>query len=211
MALLSHWSSIVNRGDINYILCFLTAKDCGPLTAPLNGSIAGRDTTFPNKVTLSCDEGFLLNGSNIRRCQANGNWSGIETSCKGKIEEKYRIQRTLHFTTDYAWRNNCNWKVWLSWLTCLRKSNLSHANIDAFEVAQLALHALFAMLSLLISVNRCYVLFCFIFFGSCWLWSVTSSSEWYFIRWADSVPKWSQVFLWPWIYSQWFVFKKVSS
>lgn len=73
---------------INYILCSPTAKDCGPLTAPLNGSIAGRETTFPNKVTLSCDEGFLLNGSNVWRCEADGNWSGIETSCKGKIEKK---------------------------------------------------------------------------------------------------------------------------
>ena len=71
-------------------LCFLTAKDCGPLTAPLNGSIAGRETFFPSKVKLSCDEGFLLNGSSVRRCQASGNWSGIEASCKGKIEEKYR-------------------------------------------------------------------------------------------------------------------------
>ncbi|XP_020615812.1 CUB and sushi domain-containing protein 3-like isoform X2 [Orbicella faveolata] len=61
---------------------FCEAKDCGPLTAPLNGSIAGRETNFPNKVTLSCDEGFLLNGSNVRRCEADGNWSGIETSCK---------------------------------------------------------------------------------------------------------------------------------
>ena len=65
---------------------FSTAKDCGPLTVPLNGSITGRETTFPNEVRLSCNEGFILYGSTVRSCQADATWSGNETSCKGKIE-----------------------------------------------------------------------------------------------------------------------------
>ncbi|KAJ7383495.1 hypothetical protein OS493_027659 [Desmophyllum pertusum] len=60
---------------------FCEAKDCGLLKVPLNGSIAGRETTFPNEAKLSCDEGFILSGSTVRRCQANGSWSGIKTSC----------------------------------------------------------------------------------------------------------------------------------
>lgn len=63
----------------------LTAKDCGALAVPLNGSITIRETTFPNEASFSCDEGFLLNGSTVRRCQADGSWSGIATSCEGKI------------------------------------------------------------------------------------------------------------------------------
>lgn len=64
---------------------FLLAKDCGALAVPLNGSINGRETTFPNEATFSCDEGFILNGSTARRCQASGTWSGVETSCHGEI------------------------------------------------------------------------------------------------------------------------------
>lgn len=66
-------------------LCFLTAKDCGNLTVPQNGSLNGRETTFPNEATFSCDEGFILNGSTVRRCQSDGTWSGIRTSCHGEI------------------------------------------------------------------------------------------------------------------------------
>lgn len=61
------------------------AKDCGQLPVPLNGSHFGRETTFPNEAMFSCDEGFNLNGSSVRRCLSNGSWSGTETFCEGKI------------------------------------------------------------------------------------------------------------------------------
>lgn len=68
------------------ILSFLNialAVDCGVLLAPLNGSLHGSLTTFPNLVEFSCDEGFLLEGSYERRCQANTTWSGQTTFCRG--------------------------------------------------------------------------------------------------------------------------------
>ena len=65
------------------VITYHIAKDCGALAVPLNGSTAGRKTTFPNTITFSCHEGFLLNGSTVRRCQADGSWSGTETSCEG--------------------------------------------------------------------------------------------------------------------------------
>lgn len=75
----------VVHSDLLCLYLFRTAKDCGTLAVPMNGSITGRETTFPNEVTFSCDEGFLLNGSTVRRCQADGSWSGTETSCEGEI------------------------------------------------------------------------------------------------------------------------------
>ena len=72
---------------------FSAAKDCGILSVPLNGSLSGNETTFPNKITFSCDEGFILNGSSVRRCLSDGSWSGIQTSCKGE----------LHLMFSYEW------------------------------------------------------------------------------------------------------------
>ncbi|EDO26939.1 predicted protein, partial [Nematostella vectensis] len=58
------------------------AVDCGPLVKPLNGSMTGSLTYYPNHVSFTCDEGFLLRGSAVRACQANRTWSGTNTRCQ---------------------------------------------------------------------------------------------------------------------------------
>lgn len=90
--------------DNRYAFCFLTAKDCGTLAVPLDGSINGRETTFPNEATFNCDEGFILNGSTFRRCQSDGTWSGIHTSCHGEIItcSSQDINRTIEL---FRWIN----------------------------------------------------------------------------------------------------------
>ena len=62
---------------------FNTANDCGSLSVPLNGSLSGNLTTYPNKVSFSCDEGFILRGSAVRQCQLNKQWSGNNSFCEG--------------------------------------------------------------------------------------------------------------------------------
>ena len=64
----------------------MTARDCGPLQAPVNGSSLGSKTTFPNEIQFSCDVGFVLVGSSARRCLANGSWSGETALCQGEHE-----------------------------------------------------------------------------------------------------------------------------
>ena len=67
------------------------AVDCGRLSAPLNGSLQGSATTFPNMLEFSCDAGFILGGSAVRKCQANATWSGNAAICRGIISN-YDIQ-----------------------------------------------------------------------------------------------------------------------
>ena len=62
----------------------LSARDCGHLPVPRNGSSYGNLTTFPNEIGFVCDDGFILVGSKVRACQENGSWSGNETFCEGK-------------------------------------------------------------------------------------------------------------------------------
>lgn len=69
--------------EVLAVCSFSLAKDCGPLSLPLNGSMIGNETTFPNEVSFSCHEGFVLHGSTVRRCEAEGSWSGNQTECEG--------------------------------------------------------------------------------------------------------------------------------
>ena len=63
----------------------MLAKDCGNLPVPMNGFIIGNQTTYPNKLLFSCDDGFDLIGSRVRSCEADGKWSGEQPTCKGTL------------------------------------------------------------------------------------------------------------------------------
>lgn len=68
-----------------------SAVDCGPLSAPKNGSFVGDSTVFPNSLLFACNLGFILDGSYRRTCQANGTWDGLETVCIGKFTVEIEI------------------------------------------------------------------------------------------------------------------------
>ena len=77
-------------GTSNFLICHylqyistLLAVDCGRLSAPVNGTVHGKENTYPNILQFTCDEGFTLYGATRRNCQSNGTWSGSETICQG--------------------------------------------------------------------------------------------------------------------------------
>ncbi len=61
------------------------AIDCGPLTIN-NGQVSTSGTTFMMTATYTCDDGYTLNGGNIRTCQANEMWSGSDPTCDRKFK-----------------------------------------------------------------------------------------------------------------------------
>jgi len=64
------------------------AINCSSLPDPLNGSKTGctniTSEPFDTRCKFSCNVGYSLVGSPIRRCLENGNWSGEKSHCQGK-------------------------------------------------------------------------------------------------------------------------------
>ena len=70
-----------------FFMIISKAVDCGQISAPVNGSIIGDKSTYPNYVDIYCDQGFILRGSHRRKCQANGQWNESDASCVGNKPE----------------------------------------------------------------------------------------------------------------------------
>ena len=80
------WQVIWDQFSVIAAIIFtFVAVNCGGLSSPINGSISGNLTVYPNTVTFSCDPGFILRGSSVRKCQSNGTWDGYKTICEGTI------------------------------------------------------------------------------------------------------------------------------
>ena len=59
---------------------------CDRLLDPRNGDVDVSGIKIGSKAKYSCDRGFELKGTQVRKCQSNGEWSGREPSCKSKYE-----------------------------------------------------------------------------------------------------------------------------
>ena len=60
------------------------AIDCGPLDSPDNGIVRVEGTTVGSFAKYTCNSGFKLSGSDMRTCQATGEWSGRAPVCQCK-------------------------------------------------------------------------------------------------------------------------------
>ena len=74
-----------------YIFCcpfccvYYAVVDCGDLTDPANGAVNLTNMTFGSEASYTCDSGYLPSGgSQLRICQANGNWSSSALECMSK-------------------------------------------------------------------------------------------------------------------------------
>lgn len=85
------------------------AVDCGTLPLPTNGSLQGSLTVFPSIVEFACDRGFILEGSSIRRCQANASWSGESTHCRGRFCLPLSIAMLQNTLSHPVFMFQCTW------------------------------------------------------------------------------------------------------
>ena len=96
---------------VSVVDTFVSARDCGYLPVPNNGSITGNKTTYPNQLSFSCDDGFDLIGSSDRQCQAVGKWSGKQPHCKGN-EFCFLIKIVAYYVLVISDRTPCV-SLWL--------------------------------------------------------------------------------------------------
>ena len=58
---------------------------CEDLVAPSNGSINcssyNQPLQYQDTCTFQCDDGYEVEGSVMRQCEASGEWSGTSTQC----------------------------------------------------------------------------------------------------------------------------------
>ena len=70
-----------------YCINFIAAITCPVLPAPSNGTRLGctRNATmhYDTLCQFSCNDGYIGSGSQSRRCQQNGTWSGQDFTCQG--------------------------------------------------------------------------------------------------------------------------------
>ena len=64
--------------------------DCGqPGSADDNGDVIVDTTTFESTASYTCDEGYILTGSDSVICQADATWSDTAPECVRKLKNYY--------------------------------------------------------------------------------------------------------------------------
>ena len=81
----SHRQAVYTLSDFNDIMLHFyycpVIVDCGPLDDPANGGVLLLNTTTGSSAVYRCDDGFTINGTDVRICQSSGQWSGEAPVC----------------------------------------------------------------------------------------------------------------------------------
>lgn len=67
-------------------LTSFSVVSCGDPGSLVNGFRIGDKFTYGESVVFDCNAGYKLQGSIVRKCEANGQWSGTVASCVGECE-----------------------------------------------------------------------------------------------------------------------------
>lgn len=85
-------SVLYSEKSPTYIIAIVVV-DCGDPGLPANAARTFTQSTFNSVVTYTCNVNFMLSGESVRRCQADGTWSGTLPSC-----ERMLTPRTITLT-----------------------------------------------------------------------------------------------------------------
>ena len=68
--------------DIGLIYLLCTAVSCRSPSIPHYGAMLGGNFTFSKVIRYSCAKGYVLVGSTLLACQADGKWNGTSPVCQ---------------------------------------------------------------------------------------------------------------------------------
>ena len=74
--------------------------NCGNHPTLEHGFQVGEKFTYNEVLRFDCDPRYKLVGSNYRRCQESGLWSGVTPSCVRKCPLRYYLHLSDHEKTD---------------------------------------------------------------------------------------------------------------
>jgi hypothetical protein len=103
--------------------------DCGAPPIPANGRVStSSGTQFNDSASYSCNDGYKIEGSPSRTCQANGSWSGSAPTCvaqamcgNGRVEEGEECDSTNEFACEDCERRS-------RYIVCSRASDCVESN-----------------------------------------------------------------------------------
>jgi len=80
-----------------------TERSCGNPGTPENGEKNSSSYQYGSAISFSCNVGYTLQGSQVRTCQTNGEWTGTQPTCSSKLDSFlcYFIQKGRQFTESF--------------------------------------------------------------------------------------------------------------
>lgn len=95
--------SIFFFGKNNYCrCCCYSVVSCGDPGSLANGFRIGDKFTYGESVIYDCNPTYKLQGSIIRKCEANGQWSGSVASCVGESTKCSKAYFSHYLCTTFT-------------------------------------------------------------------------------------------------------------
>ena len=119
-----HSSCVFTLGRFSFEFCsfFITVVTC-PVpspssdtraTCPRNATVLHNAVYYNTTCQFSCEDGYVGSGSQVRRCQRNGTWSGQNYLCQSRSSklgnDRYVIYIPFYFVNNH--RQVSTFGVW---------------------------------------------------------------------------------------------------
>lgn len=95
---------------------------------PDNGRRNNDNNQFEDTISFTCDDGYALRGSRVRRCRADGTFSGTPVTCE---REYTRFQTCFEYQLSWLLTNTTFgvWFQWSLWVLGKPSQDLSNSNL----------------------------------------------------------------------------------